>query len=224
MMQFGSSRRPTAARVAINQSRNQLKQIGLGLHNYHDVYQTFALGGIYAEDGTGLHGWQTAILPYLGQHAVYQGIQKEIPWDDPLNAPNFQYAVPQYLNAVIGATHDVSGYALSHYAANAGLFGKNQGHAKPQIIDGASNTIMSGEVINGFKPWGHPANWRDPGLGITGAVDTFGGPGGKGAQFLMSDGAVRFISDKIDKQILKALSTPAGKERVGNDWSQDINR
>ena len=56
---------------------NNLKQIGLGLHNYHDTYKTFPPGGITPGNccGTPSAGtWAVFILPFMGRenlHARY---------------------------------------------------------------------------------------------------------------------------------------------------------
>lgn len=51
-----------------SQCRNNLKQLGLALHNYHDVYNTFPSGGF----GHARLSWMTAILPLVDQQAMYQ--------------------------------------------------------------------------------------------------------------------------------------------------------
>ena len=52
-----------------SQCTNNLKQIGLALHNYHDVYNTFPAG--YIDQGVaanrGHYSWTSAILPYIDQ-------------------------------------------------------------------------------------------------------------------------------------------------------------
>jgi prepilin-type N-terminal cleavage/methylation domain-containing protein len=61
------------------QCKNNLKQIGLGLHNYHDIYNRFPCGNISA--GThGPTGW-IAILPQIDQAPLF-------------NALNFETTVP----------------------------------------------------------------------------------------------------------------------------------
>ncbi len=43
---------------------------------------------------------------------------------------------------------------------------KGRGLSLDQITDGTSSTILVGSVAERFRPWGHPANVRDPALGI----------------------------------------------------------
>jgi prepilin-type N-terminal cleavage/methylation domain-containing protein/prepilin-type processing-associated H-X9-DG protein len=59
------------AAAARTKCLNNLKQIGLALHNYHDTYQVFCSG--YYNSGTLCYtGWQLQILPYVEQAALYQ--------------------------------------------------------------------------------------------------------------------------------------------------------
>lgn len=75
------------------QCRNNLKQIGLGLHNYHDVHRMFPSGWIAvdggvmsAHDGLNGAGWGTMILPYLDQTNVFQTFDSGLAIEDPANA------------------------------------------------------------------------------------------------------------------------------------------
>ena len=80
-----------------------------------------------------------------------------------------------------------------------------------------SNTILAGEVSGGFMAWGDPDNRRDPANGMGTGPDQFGEacPGARGVQMLLADGSVRFISENIDPQTLKALASPDGDEPIG---------
>lgn len=63
-----------AAREAARRSQctNNMKQIGLALHNYHDTYRCFPAGFIYrGGSGHRNYGWNVAILPYIEQQAFY---------------------------------------------------------------------------------------------------------------------------------------------------------
>lgn len=75
-----------AAREAARRSQclNNLKQIALGLHNYHDTNKTFP-GSAYCPDGaTGAatyqhcHNWVASVLPYLEQSASYEQIDFKV--------------------------------------------------------------------------------------------------------------------------------------------------
>jgi prepilin-type N-terminal cleavage/methylation domain-containing protein len=56
------------------QCKNNLKQLGLALHNYHDVYNTMPIGGVGSLQGGWGFSWYIRILPYLDQTAVYNQI------------------------------------------------------------------------------------------------------------------------------------------------------
>ncbi len=63
-----------AAREAARRSQcsNNLKQVGLALHNYADTYQTFPSGWIWPGSGNQeCWAWSTLILPYLEQQAMH---------------------------------------------------------------------------------------------------------------------------------------------------------
>lgn len=198
-----------------SQSVNNLKQIGLGVHNFHDADEALPAPR-FDREGRPLHGWLTQILPFMEQVPLYNQINLALPWDDPRNAPPFRTAVPSYLNP--GVPHpqpqDAAGYALSDYAENARMVGVR---SLEEVTDGTSQTILAGEVAGGFRAWGDPVNWRDPARGINRAADGFGGPYKGGANVLFADGSVRFLKDGIDPKVLEALGTPAGRDPVGGD-------
>jgi prepilin-type N-terminal cleavage/methylation domain-containing protein len=54
---------------------NNLKQVALAVHNYHDSYGTFPAGSVYKPNAAGLFDyydtWTISILPYLEQGNLY---------------------------------------------------------------------------------------------------------------------------------------------------------
>jgi prepilin-type processing-associated H-X9-DG protein len=199
------------------QSSNNLKQIGIGLDNYHEEHGTFPAGGTFDPLGRPLHGWLAMLLPYVERQDLHDGIDFNAPWDDPGNASVFRTMVPPFLHPGNPAKRDAAGYAPSHYAGNAHLLGGDVVRSQQDVEDGTSNTLMAGEVADGFKPWGDPTNWRDPALGINRSPEGFGSRNPGGASFLFADGSVKFLKDTTDPGVLKALGTPAGGEVMGAD-------
>lgn len=200
----------TAARRS--QSKNNMKQIGLALHNYHDYQGVFPPGGTTTAEGKPYHAWQTSILPYMEQSQLYNEIDFDKPWDDPTNQFLFEEEIPQYLNPSIDETISPEGLGLSHYVGNELLLKKNSGLKLREVTDGASNTILASESGENFKPWADPTNIANP-ANLIGSGKKSSYPGGNNV--LMSDGRVVFISENIDPAILEALSTPDGGEVVG---------
>jgi len=206
----------TAARMAT--SRNNLKEIGLALHNYYDVHSALPPSAIVDEQGQPRQGWMYSILPQVEEYPLYDRIDSHAAWNDPLNAAASMTRVPVYLNPGISEEMSADGYPLTHYAANSHLFQPNTSFKFQNVTDGLSNTIMIGEINAGFPAWAKPDNTRDPALGLNKGPDTFGSPFPDGVHFVMGDGAVRFINQEIDPQILKALATPNGREVIDHKW------
>src|SRR6185437_14049928 len=157
--------------------------------------------------------WETRILFQFN----YSGadIDFTLPWDHPRNEKYFKCILPEFINGSLPSPPilDERGFGLSHYAANSRVMGGNKTMRLQDIHDGASNTLLVGEVNANFKPWGHPVNWRDPARGINRSPQGFGGsPSAGGAYFSMADGSVRFVSEGTPLAVLQALATPEGGE------------
>ncbi len=64
---------------------NNLAQIALALHNYHDVNKVFPCAIRYTADGRPMHSWRIAVLPYLIQQGLYDQYDFREPWNGPRN-------------------------------------------------------------------------------------------------------------------------------------------
>jgi prepilin-type processing-associated H-X9-DG protein len=198
-------------------SMNNLKQIGLGLEQYEQAHQMYPPGGTFDRIGRPLQSWQTLILPYVDEEAVYERINLASSWNDVRNSRVFQTEIMAYLNPGISERKNGAGFAASHYAANVDMLGGDHPRTIADVADGTAFTLMAGEVVSNFKSWGDPTNWRDPRLGLNRSPEGFGSPFPGGASFLFVDGSVRFIKNAVDPQVLKAIATPSGHEKVGTN-------
>ncbi len=73
------------------QCRNNLKQVGLALHNYHDVYLVMPPGYISRFDNAGNDlgpgwGWAAMLLPQLDQSTLYNQLNLNVGIEHPSNA------------------------------------------------------------------------------------------------------------------------------------------
>jgi prepilin-type N-terminal cleavage/methylation domain-containing protein len=91
-----------AAREAARRTHctNNLKQIGLGLMNFHDSYKFYPPGGIEAPftamnlSATAWHGWGVPLLAYIEQDSLAQRYK----WDFDFRAPENRDVVLQQLS------------------------------------------------------------------------------------------------------------------------------
>src|SRR5205823_994640 len=70
--------REAAARL---QCSNNLKQLGLGLHNYHDANKAFPPAKQDVPNPP-VYGWTYAILPFIEQGNLYKRINPKVNWDN----------------------------------------------------------------------------------------------------------------------------------------------
>ena len=199
--------------VRKQESVRNLRQIDMGTREYLEEAAHAESDGLVwigpMEDARRQrrHSWMTMILPYVWAYRA-SPIHYDLPWNAPENSAYFRGVVREYLHPSIGIIRDPRGHALSHYAGNVNLLGKGRTFTYEDLKNGGSNTILAGEVATRFKPWGDPTNLRDPGLGVNVVPDGFGGPSGDGANFLFTDGSVRFLSKSTDPAVLRRLSMP----------------
>jgi len=205
-----------AAREAARRSQcvNNLKQMGLAMHNYHSANDCFPAAAITDANGRPLLSWRVAILPYIEQEPLYRQFHLDEPWDSPHNItlaarmPRV-YACPSDLR-------NTPGGATTGYQVILGPKTLFRDDNKPvgirDVTDGTSNTLMVVEARRSVT-WTKPDDATfDPTVPNSG----FGGfhPGGFNALF--GDGSVRFLKYSIDPQTLKALTTRDGGEVISN--------
>jgi hypothetical protein len=207
---------PSADRIravgSTARSMDNLKIIASGTLNHAEKNgKCLPSGATLDADGKPLHGWQTAILPYIDQGSLQKQIDMTAPWNAERNSVPMQQEVALFTHPLVNERHR-DGYALSHYAGNIHVIG-----AKPvrydEIKDGLSNTLLFGQVARNLRPWGEPMNCRDPGVGFM-ATEGFATPRGDYVWFALADGTVRALHRDVSPEILKALATPNGGESV----------
>lgn len=180
-------------------SKNNLKQLGLSLHNYHDVHRCFPPGGIFTEDGTPMHGWMSFDMPFIDANHAYDRLNFDEPWDDPFNLAIFTMKAEVFLNPQIESVQTRQGFGLLHYPGNAALFPPNGSVTIGDISPGLSNVWLCSETFEKWQPWGSPYNWHQLSWAPPVAERESGWKGG-GAHLLMADGSVRFVNADANQE------------------------
>lgn len=192
-----------------SQSKNNLKQIGLGLHNYHDTFQMFPPGGVFSADGAPYNCWTTGIRPFLDASPFFNGVDFNRPWDDP--ASNYDHylnrgRIAAFVNPGIAETRTPEGLQLAHYAGSDRIFHRNSSVGIDDLENGTSEKLLAGDANGQYLPLGYPFNWRDADLGMRTSPEGFGYEVLPSSHMLMADGTVRWFGDDTDPQILEALA------------------
>jgi prepilin-type N-terminal cleavage/methylation domain-containing protein/prepilin-type processing-associated H-X9-DG protein len=143
--------------AARSQCTNNLKQIGLALHNYHDTYKHFpALADVNA---SGNWGWAVAILPYLEQSGLYEQLGRPDVYTNkpaflPATNPLMQAVIPNYVcpsDPNSSPTNpNFKNFGFSNYIASQGVISFTSDTALcrtrfTDITDGTSNTFLVAE-------------------------------------------------------------------------------
>jgi RNA polymerase sigma factor (sigma-70 family) len=191
---------------------NNLKQIGLAFHNYASTYDCFPAMATYGPDGLPTLSWRVALLPFLGEEALYRQFRQDEAWDSPHNQ-----ALAARMPAVFETPVSPAPPGLTRirgYGGKGAIFDGPRGARFANITDGTSNTLLVA-VADEPTPWTKPGELpfvkgrplpeldsRDP----------------QGYQFGLADGSVRSLAVQ-DARLLPAIITRAGSEVI--EWPQE---
>jgi hypothetical protein len=186
--------------------KNNIKQIALALHNYHDEYGCFPPAYIADRNGRPMHSWRVLLLPFLEFKPVYQQYRFDEPWDGPRNreiaALNLQ---------IFRCPSDSNPEGDTNYLVVVGpktVFPGAKCVRISEITSGTTNTILLVEVAGSGIKWAEPrdlsiveaARGINPKLGLGISSHHEGG-----AQIALVDGSVRFFKDGAPPADLRAF-------------------
>ena len=201
------------ARGAAQQANsiNNLRQIGIAFHNYHDVNGSFPPAYVTDENGKPLYSWRVLLLPYLEQSGVYDAFDKNASWDSPQNSVLSSTAVAPY-------THPDDNSTMTSYIMPTGVGliaepGKKVRFA--DVTDGTSNTVLLVDAGYPVAPWAAPTDFDlSPGAYTIGPGGTIQPRDGQ-VTVLFADGTTQSF-DVADFPLmeLQSMFTRAGGEVV----------
>src|SRR5262245_13708538 len=137
------------------QSQNNLKQIALAMHNYHDTYNMLPPAAICDKNGKPLLSWRVAILPYIEQDNLYKQFKLDEPWDSDHNKRLAMITVPTYMLPGDKTKRDFPSTYYRVFYGNDAMFDLKNGTPFARITDGLSNVFMVVEAADAV-PWSKP--------------------------------------------------------------------
>ncbi len=203
-----------------HQCYNNLKQIGLAMHKYHEAYGCFPPAYVEDDEGRPMYSWRVLLLPFMeeDEQALHAQFRLDEPWDSPENL--------RVLNAVGERSHlhcpsdENSPSTETNYVMIVGEESLSQGSNSvelAQIDDGTSNTIMVVEVVDSGIQWTEPRDLKANEITFRINDDQRLGIGSRhpgGANVLLCYGVVTFLAETTEPELVRSLMTIAGGEEV----------
>ena len=190
-------------------AENNLKQIGIAWHSYHDANNHFPCNEV-TKDGKPLLSWRVQLLPYLEADDLYKQFKLDEPWDSEHNKKLIDKMPKLY--APVRGKADAGMTYYQMFTGKHGLLKSGEKRAILSITDGTSNTLMCVEA-------GKPVVWTKPDdLEFDGKeMPPLGGMFDGKFHGAMCDGSVRRFKKGADADILRRLIGPQDGEIVNVD-------
>jgi hypothetical protein len=199
--------RGSAARA---KTANNLKQIGLAMHNYHDNYSCLPASAIPDKGGPPLLSWRVEMLPYVEQDNLYKQFKLGEPWDSPTNQKPAATVILTYVPP--GEKINQTYYQVLEGPGAA--FERGKKIRMTDITDGTANTWLAAEAAD-LVPWAKP---QDLEFNPSGPLPRFGGGHSDAFVALFADGSTKTIPMKTEERVIRALITRNGNEVVPTDF------
>jgi Protein of unknown function (DUF1559) len=195
------------------QSTNNLKQLTLAMHNYHDTTGAFPAVANFDEKGNALLSWRVHVLPYIDQVQLYKEFHLDEPWDSAHNLPLAKKMPKVFASSQNGKLAEEGKTTYLGIVHKSAMFtGDKKGVKIGEVTDGTSNTLFivdadDDHAVTWTKPEDLKLDPKDPQKGLKGRF---------GSSFLAAfvDGSVRQLPKTISKETLNALFTRNGGEAL----------
>ncbi|MEX0678724.1 MAG: M56 family metallopeptidase [Pirellulales bacterium] len=207
--EFARQIEPARAAARRNVSANKMKQLGIALHNYHDVRRRFPSAVVIGPDGKTPHSWRVELLPFLEMKKdLYDRYKMDEPWDSEHNRKLIAEGADLFSVPMDKPNGDCSYFLITGPGT---VFDPAQGPSSVRnIVDGTSKTIGMVEAKRSI-PWTKPEDIEyDPDKPLPKLGGFFEGGYHVGAM----DASVHFLPDETDEATLRALFSRGGREPV----------
>jgi hypothetical protein len=194
-------------------AQNNLKQIGLAVHSYHDA-NGFLPRDVTDADGKVLLSWRVQLLPHLEANDLYTKIDKSRAWDDPANQKLWDkmpdvFRMPGREPKEKGHTYVRAVHAVNWVGSDDVWMVDNKSVTLTDVTDGASQTVAAletEEAVNWMQPGDLPYDPKK--------LPAIGDPKTGKANALMLDGSVVTLDRKkfVGNKLIAVLTANGGEE------------
>jgi Protein of unknown function (DUF1559) len=182
--------------------RNNLKQIALAMHNFHDVYKQFPPRAIRDKQGRPLLSWRVSLLSFIDP-SLYQQFHLDEAWDSPHNKELIA-KMPEVFAPEDDALRDEGKTTILVPVGEKTIFGPIAGVAVKDITDGTSLTLLAIDAsAKRAVPWTKPEDLNVDVPDVKSAI--FGGRDQAVCAF--ADGSVKVLSSQLPASTLHSFLT-----------------
>jgi hypothetical protein len=206
---FDTAALPLVARArqqaAQQQALNNLKQIALAMHGYHDFDKALPPQFTVDKQKKALLSWRVHILPFVEHQALYQQFKLDEPWDSEHNKKLIP-KMPELYRSPLSKKELEAGKTTYLVPAGPQLIFDGPKKTKfLQIPDGTSNTILAIDADDTKAVyWTQPEDLKvDPKKAKAGAVRA-----DIGVIVAFGDGSVRILRPAISDEMMWRLFCP----------------
>ena len=209
---------PLATSAQRLRSMNNLKQLALALHSYHDVYGHFPTD-IKDKNGKPLFSWRVRLLPYLEQNNLYKTFKLDEPWDSAHNKHLSQTIVKVFVSP--RQKGDVNKTTYLAPLGDGFMWDQPKGTRLADVPDGTSNTILLLETNDE-----QAVEWTKPGdlkVDLKNPVSQLMGHYPDGFVVLLADGSVQFLKKNTTCKNLMLLLQRGDGNVIPTDLTKDAD-
>jgi hypothetical protein len=201
--------RASRAAAIRNTSLNNLKQIGIAMHNYEAMHRRLPPAVLLGPDGKTPYSWRVELLPALGYDALYKQYRFDQPWDSSDNRKVLDQIPTIYRHPADDERSTNASYFV--ITGPGTVFPNGQGTALADIKDGVSVTLLVVEAKRDI-PWTKP---EDIPYAADQPVPELGGWIPNFPNVAYCDGrALPMKMDGVGESMLRAMITKAGSEII----------
>lgn len=210
-LQPATSHAPNAVRRL--QSSNNLRDIGLALHSYHDTYGSFPPAYVVNSGGEPLYSWRVLVLPFVdGGAEVYEEFHLDEPWSSQHNRTLLAKMPEVYQSPYLPREEQSNGMTPIRGIVDEHkwrtILRPRSGIKLDEIPDGADNTGLAIGDPAHMVEWTKPEDIDPLALLVLNGLDQ---TKLKGVLVVQGDGAVRFFDQDNWRDLIGLIYDDDGR-------------